>query len=99
MKLLIMQSSPFSRHFLPVRSIYSPQHPVPKHPQSVFLLGVKDQISRSYKTGGKIRVLYILIFGGHPASCPLDKRGSLVGIKRPERQADHSPPSNAEVKE
>jgi hypothetical protein len=28
MKLLIMQSSPFSWHFFPLRSKYSPQHPV-----------------------------------------------------------------------
>jgi hypothetical protein len=30
MKLLIMQSSPASYHFLPLRSKYSPQDPVPK---------------------------------------------------------------------
>jgi hypothetical protein len=28
-----MQSSPASCHFLPLRSTYSPQHPVLKHPQ------------------------------------------------------------------
>jgi hypothetical protein len=33
MKLLIMQSSSASCHFLPLRSKYSPQHPVLKHPQ------------------------------------------------------------------
>jgi hypothetical protein len=37
MKFLIMQSSPVSRHFLPLRSIYSPQHPVLKHPQPMLL--------------------------------------------------------------
>jgi hypothetical protein len=37
MKLLIMQSSPASHHFLRLRSIYFPQHPVIKFPQSVFL--------------------------------------------------------------
>jgi hypothetical protein len=42
-----MQSSSASRHFLPLRSKYFPQHPVLKHP---------------YKTTGKIIVLYILIF-------------------------------------
>jgi hypothetical protein len=31
-----MQSSPASRHFLPLRSKYSPQHPVITHPQSMF---------------------------------------------------------------
>jgi hypothetical protein len=37
MKLLIVQFSPTSRHFISLRSKYSPQHPVLKHPQSVFL--------------------------------------------------------------
>jgi len=32
-----MQSSPASRHFLPLRSKYSSQHPVLKRPQSMFL--------------------------------------------------------------
>jgi hypothetical protein len=32
MKLLIMQSSPASCHFLPTRSKHSPQHRVLKHP-------------------------------------------------------------------
>jgi hypothetical protein len=36
MKLLIMQYSAASLHFLPHRSKYSPQHPVHKHPQFVF---------------------------------------------------------------
>jgi len=31
MKLYIMQSSPASCHFLPLRSKYCPQHPVPRH--------------------------------------------------------------------
>jgi hypothetical protein len=30
MKLLVMQSSPVSRHVLLLRSKYSPQHPFPK---------------------------------------------------------------------
>jgi hypothetical protein len=38
MKLLIMQSYPVSRHFLPLRSKYSPQPPVLKHSQSMFIL-------------------------------------------------------------
>jgi hypothetical protein len=33
MKLLIMQSSLASCHFLPLVTKYSPQHPVLKHPQ------------------------------------------------------------------
>jgi hypothetical protein len=35
-KLHIMQFSPISRHFISLRSKYSPQHPVLKHPQSTF---------------------------------------------------------------
>jgi len=38
MKFLIMQSSPASYHFLPLRSKYSPQHPVLKHSQSRFFI-------------------------------------------------------------
>jgi hypothetical protein len=30
-----MQFSPLSRHFIPLRTKYSPQHPVLEHPQSV----------------------------------------------------------------
>jgi hypothetical protein len=33
----------------------------------------------------------------HPASCTVGTR-SLPGVKRPERGADHPPPSSAEVK-
>jgi hypothetical protein len=36
MKLLVMQFSPFTRHLIPLRSKYPPQHPVLKHPQSMF---------------------------------------------------------------
>jgi hypothetical protein len=37
MHLLVMQFPPTSRHFILLRSKYSPRHPVLKHPQSVFL--------------------------------------------------------------
>jgi len=37
MKLLIMQPSPASHHFLTLRSEYPPQHPVLTHPQPKFL--------------------------------------------------------------
>jgi hypothetical protein len=62
MKLLIMQSSPASRHFLPLRSKYSPWHSVLKHPQSCSSISVRDQVSYPHKITGKITVLYILIF-------------------------------------
>jgi hypothetical protein len=35
----------------------------------------------------------------HPASYPMGTRGSFPGVKQPGREADHSPPSSAEVKE
>jgi hypothetical protein len=35
----------------------------------------------------------------HPASYPMGTRGSFPGVKRSGREADHSPPSSAEVKE
>jgi hypothetical protein len=37
--------------------------------------------------------------GAHPASYPMGTRGSFPGVKRPRREADHLPPSSAEVKE
>jgi hypothetical protein len=37
MNLLIIQLPPISRHYISLRSKYSPQHPVLKHPQSLFL--------------------------------------------------------------
>jgi hypothetical protein len=63
MKLLVMQFPPTSRHSIPLWSKYSPQHPVLKHPQFMFLI-----------------VQW------------------LPGLKRPGSEADHSPPTCAEVK-
>jgi hypothetical protein len=57
-----MLFSPLSRHLIPRRFKYPPQHPVPKHPQS----NVTDQVSHPYKTVGKILVLYILTSGAQP---------------------------------
>jgi hypothetical protein len=57
-----MQSSAASCHFLPLRSKYSPQHPVLKHPQSIVFCSVRDQVSHPYKITGKITVFYVLIF-------------------------------------
>jgi len=34
----------------------------------------------------------------HPASYPMDTRGSFLVVKRPGSESDHSPPSRAEVK-
>jgi hypothetical protein len=37
--------------------------------------------------------------GSHPASYPMDTRGSFPEVKQPGREADYSPPSSAEFKE
>jgi hypothetical protein len=34
----------------------------------------------------------------YPASCPIGTMSFSLGVKRPGREADHSPPSSAEVK-
>jgi hypothetical protein len=36
--------------------------------------------------------------GAHPASYPVGTGALSPGIKRPGREADHSPPTSAEVK-
>jgi hypothetical protein len=36
--------------------------------------------------------------GSRPASCPMGTDGPFPGVRRPEREADHSPPSSADVK-
>jgi hypothetical protein len=56
-KLLIIQFSPTSCHFVKLWSKRSPQHPVLKHPQSMFL-NVRDQVSHPCRTIGKIINLY-----------------------------------------
>jgi hypothetical protein len=48
MKLLIMQFSPTSFYFTPLRSKYSPQHPVLKYPHSMFS-----------RYGGQLRIYWI----------------------------------------
>jgi hypothetical protein len=37
--------------------------------------------------------------GAHPTSYSVGTRGSFPEVKRPKREADHSPPSSTEVKE
>jgi hypothetical protein len=44
MKLLIMQFSPTSCHLIPVRSKYSPQHPVLKTPSVQWLKYIKFKV-------------------------------------------------------
>jgi hypothetical protein len=62
MKLVIMQFSPASHHFISLWSKYTPQHPVLEHFSLCSSLSVRDQVSHRYRTTGKIIVLYILIF-------------------------------------
>jgi len=38
-------------------------------------------------------------FWAHPASYTVGTRALSLGVKRPGRETDHSPPSSAEVKE
>jgi len=63
MKLFILQSSPASHHFLPLRSKYPLQHAVPKHLNVCSSLSAVDQYSHPYKTTGK--VLLFLYFNLH----------------------------------
>jgi hypothetical protein len=37
--------------------------------------------------------------GAHPAPYPMGTRALSLGVKRPGREADHSPPSSAKFKE
>jgi hypothetical protein len=56
MKLLIMQFSSTSCHFISLRSKYSPQQPVLKHPHSLCSsLNVRDQVSHPQRTTGNLR--------------------------------------------
>jgi hypothetical protein len=63
MKLLIMQSSAASCHFLPLSFKYSPQHPVLKSLNLYSSLTVRDKVSYPYKTTGKI-IIYIFLYTG-----------------------------------
>jgi hypothetical protein len=63
MKLLVMQFSPPSRHFTPLRFEYILLSTLFSNTLSLLLsLNVGDQFSHPYKTTGKIIILYILTF-------------------------------------
>jgi hypothetical protein len=62
MKPPTVQLSPFSRYFIPLRSKYSPQHPVSNTLSLCSSLNVRDQVSHPYTTTGRIMVLCILTF-------------------------------------
>jgi hypothetical protein len=64
--------------------------------------GLDDRVSRvRFPAGAENFSLHQRVqngSGAHPASYPMGTRGSFPGVKWPEREADHSPPSTAEVK-
>jgi hypothetical protein len=53
MKLLFVQFSPISYHFISLRSKYSPQRPVLRHPESGYSFSFRDQVSLPYRTTGR----------------------------------------------
>jgi hypothetical protein len=65
MKLLIMQFPPISRHIIPRRSKYSPQHPVLSNTLSLCSsLNVRDQVPHPYgrKSNGELIVVSFAAF-------------------------------------
>jgi hypothetical protein len=61
MSILIMKFSPLPYYLFPVRLKYSPQHPILKQSQSLFLPQCQRPSFTPIKTS-KIMVLYILTF-------------------------------------
>jgi hypothetical protein len=65
--------------------------------------GLGDRGSRvRFPAGGWNFSLHHRVQNGsraHPASYPMGTRDPSLGVKRPGREADHSPPSSTEVKE
>jgi hypothetical protein len=63
MKLFVMQFSPFSCHLISLRSKYPTQHPVLRHSLSLCTsFNIREQVSHPYKTTGKTKVFYVIIF-------------------------------------
>jgi hypothetical protein len=62
MKLLIMQFSPTSYHFIPLRSKYSPQHPVPP------LMSETNYVCEVYHYSD------IFKWGGYQGTCRITNR-------------------------
>jgi len=63
-------------NFLHLRSKYSPQHPVLKHPQSMSL-SVRNQISHPYKTTRGPTNLHLLVKWGAPEKLNRDENASF----------------------
>jgi hypothetical protein len=63
--------------------------------------GLKDQRPEfEYRQFLEFSLLHIVQTGSeaHPVAYPLGTGGSSPELQRPEREADHSPPTSAEVK-
>jgi hypothetical protein len=64
--------------------------------------GLDDQGGREFESrlGKKFLFLYIVQTGSgvHPTSYKMGTGGSFPGVKPQGREADHSPPTSAEVK-
>jgi hypothetical protein len=58
--MYIKQFSPPICHFIPLLSKYSPQHPIFKHPKTMVLLKVRDEVLYIYKTRRNIILLCIV---------------------------------------
>jgi hypothetical protein len=63
--------------------------------------GLDDQGRREFESrwGKKFSLLHIVQTGSgvHPTSYKMGTGGSFPGVKRQEREADHSPPTSAKV--
>jgi hypothetical protein len=82
MKFLIMQFSPTSYHFILFRSKYSPQHPVLRHPQSVFFLYCQRPSSLNFGTEYKRTAIFILLlFSPKELDRRLDRLHYLSGSR------------------
>jgi hypothetical protein len=57
-------------------------------------VGVRVQVGQDFSP---LHVIHTRS-GAHPASYPMGSGGSFPEVKRPGREADHSPPTSAEVK-
>jgi hypothetical protein len=107
MKFLIKQSSPVSCHFLSLRVIQCPRHPVLKRSRDSSVgIALGYMLDDRGSIPGRDREFFSSPprpdrLWGPPGLLSNGYEGEGVlssGVKRPGREADHSPSSNAEVK-
>jgi hypothetical protein len=85
-KFLVMYSSLLPYYLVPLKSKYSPQHPILRTPQPTFLASCERSIFISIQKLGKIIFLYILIFiilltnKKTKDSVPKDSKHSLTSV-------------------